>query len=53
MQGYNKKSEYFVTQLPLADTVVDFWRLVKDYKCPVIMCVQTTGDQESMVQTSP
>ena len=30
--------EYIVTQMPLADTVLDFWRLVKDFDvCTIVM----------------
>ena len=29
-----------MTQLPLPDTVVDFWRLIKDYKCSTVLFLQ-------------
>jgi protein tyrosine phosphatase len=29
-QGYGEKDSYILTQMPLADTVKDFWRIVGD-----------------------
>ena len=48
-QGFKTKYEFFVTQLPLPDTVVDFWRLIKDHKCSAILYLQPSDEQVSMI----
>ncbi|KAJ8040911.1 Receptor-type tyrosine-protein phosphatase T [Holothuria leucospilota] len=35
--SYRKKDAFIATQSPLPNTVEDFWRLVYDWKCPLIV----------------
>ena len=39
--------DLIVTQSPLPDTIVDFWRLVHDYKCNLIVSMNTLGSEVS------
>ena len=34
LQGYKSTGAYILTQMPMPDTVVDFWRLVYDPNRP-------------------
>ena len=36
-QSYRKKDAFIATQSPLPNTVEDFWRLIYDWKCPLIV----------------
>ena len=36
-QGYTQKDRFIVTQMPLPDTVVDFWRMLYDYNSDAIV----------------
>ena len=47
-QGFQVKEELIVTQTPLPDTIVDFWRLVHDYKCNLVVSLNTLGSQVSL-----
>ena len=38
-QGYRSRKEFIVTQMPLAKTVVDFWRLVDDFGISTIVAL--------------
>lgn len=40
LQGYRNGKAFIVTQLPLEDTRKDFWSLVWDYNCPVIITIR-------------
>ncbi|XP_070563073.1 receptor-type tyrosine-protein phosphatase kappa-like isoform X2 [Ptychodera flava] len=38
VDGYKRKDAFLATQMPLPNTIVDFWRLLYDYKsCSVVM----------------
>lgn len=36
-QSYRRQKAFIATQGPLARTVMDFWRMIRQYKCPVII----------------
>ncbi|KAK2156855.1 hypothetical protein NP493_1931g00000 [Ridgeia piscesae] len=40
IDSFGKPDGYLLTQMPLPDTVVDFWRLVFDYKCATIILLE-------------
>ena len=44
MQGYQRKDEIIVTQSPLPETMVDFWRLVHDYKVHTIVALNIVSN---------
>ena len=37
VQGYKKKTVYFVTQGPMQSTARDFWKMVEDNQCSVLV----------------
>ncbi|XP_072179774.1 receptor-type tyrosine-protein phosphatase kappa-like [Diadema setosum] len=39
LQTFTEEGVFVVTQAPLPNTVVDIWRLVFDWKCPIIVMV--------------
>ncbi|XP_022109752.1 receptor-type tyrosine-protein phosphatase kappa-like isoform X2 [Acanthaster planci] len=41
MPGYRKKNMYIGTQMPMPNTVSDFWRMVYDHKVPTIVMLNT------------
>ena len=49
-QSYHEENSLIVTQFPLPDTVVDFWRLVYDYRCHTIVMLGPV-DKNDNVQT--
>ena len=38
-------NEYIVTQWPSGDTVMDFWRMVSDYKLTKVIILDTVDEQ--------
>ena len=48
-QGYKQREAYLATQGPLQNTVDDFWRMVWEHKCRVIvmLCHLTEEGRES------
>ncbi|KAJ8040627.1 Receptor-type tyrosine-protein phosphatase T [Holothuria leucospilota] len=47
--GYKQKDLFISTQIPLSNTVVDFWRLVFDYKCFVVVLFENESDQDGAI----
>ncbi|XP_071081861.1 receptor-type tyrosine-protein phosphatase epsilon-like [Haliotis cracherodii] len=43
-----RPSSLIVTQTPLPDTVVDFWRLVYDHDCFTIVCLDDSKDTDAI-----
>jgi hypothetical protein len=39
-KGYKSSGQFIATQWPLDDTVVDFWRLIKDYDVQNIVILE-------------
>ena len=37
LQGYRKQSHFVVTQMPLASTVLDLWRLVGEFPVSTVV----------------
>ncbi|XP_063962711.1 receptor-type tyrosine-protein phosphatase mu-like [Lytechinus pictus] len=52
MNTFLKKDVFLATQSPLPNTVVDLWRLVFDWKCPVIVMLNES-DRDDCVQYWP
>ena len=40
-----KHDSLIVTQMPLPHTIVDLWRLVKDWNCDTIVMLNSTADE--------
>ncbi|XP_071837285.1 receptor-type tyrosine-protein phosphatase S-like isoform X2 [Apostichopus japonicus] len=49
MSGYSKKDMFLGTQMPLPNTVLDFWRMIWDYNSYVIVMLNDMDDK-SMAQ---
>eukprot|EP00057_Strongylocentrotus_purpuratus_P004355 XP_003728528.2 PREDICTED: tyrosine-protein phosphatase non-receptor type 9 isoform X2 [Strongylocentrotus purpuratus] len=45
MSGYSKKNAFIATQMPLDSTVLDFWRLVHDYRISTIIMLNQLNDK--------
>ncbi|KAJ8035152.1 Receptor-type tyrosine-protein phosphatase alpha [Holothuria leucospilota] len=45
-KSYRKKAAFIATQSPLPNTVEDFWRLVYDFKCPVIVMLNQVDPRD-------
>ena len=46
LQGYKCSRMFVVTQMPMKNTVVDFWRLVYDYGISVVVMLNTEYEQK-------
>ena len=46
MKGLSQRSQFVATQLPLTDTVVDFWRMVMDYNYSIIVYLHKPNDKQ-------
>ena len=44
-QGYRKKNSFIVTQHPLPDTIIDFWRMVYDFKSSSIVMLNAFNEK--------
>ncbi|XP_041475784.1 receptor-type tyrosine-protein phosphatase T-like [Lytechinus variegatus] len=54
LPGYTKKDMFIGTQTPLPDTVVDFWRLIFDYKISTIVMLNgMASEDQSMAKYWP
>ncbi|PIK57538.1 putative receptor-type tyrosine-protein phosphatase mu-like [Apostichopus japonicus] len=52
LNGYKKKRDFFIaTQMPLKNTILDFWRLVWDYECSVIIMLNELDDKSQNIRT--
>jgi protein tyrosine phosphatase len=49
LQGYKGKDNFVATQWPMEDTVVDFWRLVKDHGVQHIVLLEELSLQVSQI----
>lgn len=45
-QGFHTPLRYVLTQLPLADTVGDFWRLVVEERCNTVVMLDAVGSDD-------
>ena len=45
-QSYHDRRGFIVTQTPLPQTHIDFWRLVYDHDVTAIIAVDVMGDDE-------
>jgi protein tyrosine phosphatase len=52
LQGYKKTDNFVATQWPLEDTVVDFWRLVKDHDVQHIVLLEQLSLKVSQSELS-
>ncbi|XP_070194103.1 receptor-type tyrosine-protein phosphatase epsilon-like [Littorina saxatilis] len=50
LNGYRRKDTPVVTQMPLPNTVTDFWRLVYDHKCHTIVMLNEIDDKDETCQ---
>ncbi|XP_063962721.1 receptor-type tyrosine-protein phosphatase alpha-like [Lytechinus pictus] len=51
LPGYTKKDMFIGTQTPLQDTVVDFWRLIFDYRISTIVMLNgMASEDQSMAE---
>ena len=48
IQSFRRANGYLLTQMPLPDTAVDFWRLVYDHKCPTIIMLLEANSQVTL-----
>ncbi|XP_046583116.1 receptor-type tyrosine-protein phosphatase mu-like [Haliotis rubra] len=48
LPSIRRPSSMIVTQTPLPDTVVDFWRLVYDHDCFTVICLDDSQETEEM-----
>ncbi|XP_064596820.1 receptor-type tyrosine-protein phosphatase alpha-like [Liolophura sinensis] len=48
LRGYENKFAYISTQMPLPDTIIDFWRLVLEQRSSTIIMLNT-GQNELMI----
>ena len=48
IQSFRRHDGYLLTQMPLPNTVVDFWRLVLDHKCPTIVILEEVESQVNL-----
>ncbi|XP_071811265.1 receptor-type tyrosine-protein phosphatase kappa-like [Apostichopus japonicus] len=55
LNGYKKRDFFIATQMPLKNTILDFWRLVWDYECSVIIMLNELDDKDEQYwpETSP
>nr|XP_014347537.1 PREDICTED: receptor-type tyrosine-protein phosphatase mu-like [Latimeria chalumnae] len=49
---YSKKEGFIVTQLPLKETITDFWSLVFDYKCNSLIVMNQVQELGELLEVS-
>ncbi|KAJ8040610.1 Receptor-type tyrosine-protein phosphatase kappa [Holothuria leucospilota] len=47
--GYKKRDQFISTQLPLSNTIVDFWRMIYDYECLTIVMFESESKESCPV----
>jgi len=45
-QGYKRKNEFIITQMPLSTTKTDFWRLVEEHNVHVIVMLNNVSESK-------
>lgn len=55
LQGYRSNETCILTQLPLKETIVDFWRMIWDYQLKSIVMLNDvdSGDKVSLLDLFP
>lgn len=48
LQGYRSNETCILTQLPLKETIVDFWRLIWDYQLKTIVMLNEIESDEKV-----
>ena len=51
LQGYTKKNMFMTTQMPMANTVEDLWRLMYDYNCTSIVQLNAMDPDDEVKKT--
>ncbi|KAI0221675.1 Receptor-type tyrosine-protein phosphatase T [Lamellibrachia satsuma] len=46
VDSFRRENGYLLTQMPLPNTIVDFWRLVYDQECPTIIMLDEVDSQD-------
>lgn len=45
-QGYKQPFAHIVTEMPVKDTIPEFWRLVMNYQVQTIVMMNPLGDEQ-------
>jgi len=45
-QGYKRRNEFIITQMPLSTTKTDFWRLVEEHDVHIIVMMNNVSETE-------
>ncbi len=54
LQGFEGQFVCILTQMPLSETIFDFWRLVRDYNCStVVMLNQASVESTNLTGKEP
>lgn len=48
LQSRNNKNGYIISQLPLKNTIVDFWRLIYDHGSNVILSLNALDEDQEV-----
>jgi len=51
VQGYKQRDAFIITQMPLPNTVTDFWAMMIDHKCKSIVMMNEINPAD-VVRTS-
>ena len=52
LQSEGGSDDAIVTQTPLPDTIIDFWRLIYDHKCHTVISLNRLGTQVHRILNS-
>ena len=47
-QGYKQRRAYIAAQGPLNDTINDFWRMIMEKKCNIIVMLSGTTENDQV-----